>query len=118
MNPFDPSKILHDEKGVFADNAKLVERTLLYRVIDFEQPFVGRLVYDGWWFRQIVTINGVRVWVRISWLRIHRRLEFVLPIDLDPDQRAGRIDIEFGLGLSMRRFQVTVGGIVCYDEIC
>lgn len=118
MNPFDPSRILLDEKGVFADNARLVERTLLYRVIDFEQPFVGRFVYDGWWFRQVVTINGLRVWVRISWLRIHRRLEFVLPVELDPEQRPCRIDIEFGVGLSMRRFQITVGGMVCYDEIC
>jgi len=118
MNPFDPSRILLDEKGVFADSAKLVERTLLYRVIDFEQPFAARLVYDGWWFRQMVTINGFRVWTRISWLRIHRRLEFSLPGEVDPDRRACRIDIEFGFGLSMRRFQVTVGGIVCYDEIC
>lgn len=118
MNPFDPSRILVDERGVFGEGAKLVQRGLLRRVIDFETPFQGRLIYDGKWFRQIVEINGVVVWYRISWLRIHRKLEFQLPSSETGRLSPGRIDIDFGIGLSMRRFQVTIDGIVFYDEIC
>lgn len=117
INPFDASKILVDEKGVFADGATLKRRSLLFRVIDFEIPFHGRLVYDGWWFWQRVTLDGVRVWSKISWLRIEPRFEFRLPVELDPQQSVCRIDIIFGFGLSIRRFQVTVGGIIAYDEI-
>lgn len=116
-NPFDASKILVDEQGVFADGAKLVRRSLLYRVIDFEQPFRGRLIYDGWWFRQRVTVEAMPVWLRISWLRIERQLEFRLPKQVDSQMRNCRIDIHFGPGLWIRRFQVTVGGMIAYDEI-
>jgi len=118
MNPFDASKILVDDRGVFADGAKLIRGSFLYRDIDFESPFQGRLVYDGWWFRQLVQVSGVRAWMRISWLKIHRKIEFVLPAEIDPLLRKCCIDIHFGTGLSIRRFQVTVGGIVSYDEIC
>jgi hypothetical protein len=118
MNPFDPSHILVDERGVFGDSAKLVQRGLLRRVIDFEQPFQGRLIYDGKWFRQKVEINGAPAWYRVSWLRIHRKLEFRLPAGLSDLPSQCRIDIDFGIGLSIRRFQVTIGGIVFYDEIC
>jgi hypothetical protein len=118
MNPFDPSQILVDERGVFGDSGKLVRRSLLHRVIDFERPFQGRLIYDGKWFRQVVEINGIQAWYRISWLRIHRKLEFQLPAALVANSPACRIDIDFGIGLSIRRFQVTIDGIVFYDEIC
>ncbi len=117
VNPFDAPPILVDEKGVFADNAKRIRGFFLHRVIDFTEPFAGRLVYDGWWFRQIVTVNGIRTWYRISWLQIHRVVEFKLPVDVDSLQRLCRIDIHFGRGLQIRRFQVTIGGIVAYDEI-
>jgi len=117
INPFEASKILADEKGVFADGAKLWRRTLLFRVIDFKIPFHGRLVYDGWWFWQRVTIDGIRVWSKISWLRIEPKVEFRLPEEFDPQKSVCRIDINFGLGLSIRRFQVTVGGVIAYDEI-
>ncbi|MGV3483968.1 MAG: hypothetical protein ACO1RT_06085 [Planctomycetaceae bacterium] len=117
INPFDASRILVDEKGVFADDAKLVRGSFLFRVIDFEQPFKGRLVYDGWWFWQRVTIDGLRVWSQISWLRIERAIHFRLPAELDSQSRECRIDIQFGPGLRIRRFQVTVAGITAYDEI-
>jgi hypothetical protein len=118
VNPFDAAKILVDEKGVFADGAKLIRGMLVFRVIDFEIPFKGRLVYDGWWFWQRVTVDGIRVWSKISWLRIERQVEFTLPAAVDPLQSRCRIDIHFGPGLTIRRFQVTVAGVVSYDEIC
>jgi hypothetical protein len=117
VNPFAASKILVDEKGVFADHATLVRGSFLYRVIDFELPFRGRFVYNGWWFRQLVQIDDYRTWMKISWLQIHRRIEFVLPAEIDPQCRKCLIEIHFGTGLRIRRFQVTVGGIVVYDEI-
>lgn len=117
VNPFDASKILLNEKGIFADGAKLVRRSLLYRVIDFQHPFQGRLVYDGWWFRQRVSVEAMPVWSRISWLRIERQLEFTLPREVDSQSRNCRIDIHFSPGLWIRRFQVTVGGAIAYDEI-
>jgi len=118
VNPFDPSRLLLDEKGVFADGAKLRKRRFLFRAIDFETPFQGRLVYDSWWFLQRVTIDGIRVWSRISWLRIEREMEFALPKEVDAQCTRCRIEINFGIALSIRRFQVTVAGITAYDEIC
>jgi len=118
INPFDASRILEDEQGVFADGAKLVQRALLFRVIDFELPFQGRFVYDGWWFWQRVSIEGIRVWSKISWLRIERKVQFQLPKEVDALSPPCQIDIHFGPGLSIRRFQVTIAGVVAYDEIC
>ncbi len=117
-NPFAAAKILDDEKGVFADGAKRIRGMLVYRVIDFEIPFKGRFVYDGWWFWQRVTIAGIRVWSKVSWLRIERQVVFTLPAAVDSLQRQCRIDIHFGPSLTIRRFQVTVAGVVAYDEIC
>ena len=118
VNPFEPSQALTQEKGVFADGAKLIRRTLLYRSIEFTLPFAGKLVYDGWWFWQRVTINGDLVWSKISWLRIEPSITFQLSDSIDPKASVAQIEIQFGPGLLIRRFQVIVNGVVAYDEIC
>jgi hypothetical protein len=116
-NPFAPATIISDERGVFADGAVRRRAWFVYRVIEFSQPFVGELVYDGWWFRQKVMVDGITLWWRISWVSFHKQIDFRLPAEIDPDQRAVRIQIDFGRGLSIRRFQVSVDGMIAYDEI-
>ncbi len=116
-NPFAPSTILPDERGVFADGAVRQQAGFVYRVIEFTHPFVGELVYDGWWFRQKVSINGRTLWWRISWVNFYKQIEFQLPPEIDVDERPLRIEIHFGRGLSIRRFQVSVAGMIVYDEI-
>lgn len=117
VNPFAPCPILVEERGVFADGAVLRRAYFVHREIEFQTPLVGLLVYDGWWFRQAVSFNGQRLWSRITWVRFHDRIEFQLPAELDPSRPMVRIDIRFGRGLGIRRFQVTVDGIAVYDEI-
>jgi len=116
LNPYDAPRTVTEPVGVFADGATRITGTLLYRVIDFRDPFVGLLVYDGWWFWQRVTMNGQRVWSKISWLRIEPVVEFTLPESIDATRRVCRIEIQFGPGLMIRRFQVTVAGMIAYDE--
>jgi len=117
LNPFAPATILDDERGVFANSATRRRAMFVYRKIEFTEPFRGELVYDGWWFRQQVTINGMTTWWRVSWVSFHKLIEFNLPAEVDSRQSPVRIDIQFGRGLGIRRFQVTIGGIIAYDEI-
>lgn len=116
-NPFAPAAILPDERGVFADGAVRRSGFFVHRCIRFSSPFVGDLVYDGWWFRQKVTVNGITLWWRISWVSFHKRIEFRLPAEIDPAEPPVRIVINFGRALSIRRFQVSVAGRIAYDEI-
>ncbi len=116
-NPFAPTTILPNERGVFADGAVRKRAFFVYRAIDFSSPFVGELIYDGWWFRQKVSINGITLWWRVSWVSFHKQIEFHLPPQIDGSESAVRIDIHFGRGLGIRRFQVTVAGMIAYDEI-
>jgi hypothetical protein len=64
-----------------------------------------------------VSVNGIALWRRISWVSFHKQIDFVLPPNIDPAERAVRIEIRFGRALRIRRFQVTIGGIIAYDEI-
>ena len=89
----------------------------MYRVIEFDAPIACQMVYDGWWFRQKIEINGHVAWVRISWLTIHRKVEFRVPKSVDASEPEGRIEIEFGRGLGIRRFRVWLAGELAYDEI-
>jgi hypothetical protein len=116
-NPFAPTTNLPNERGVFADGATRRQAGFVYRVIEFTDPFVGELIYDGWWFRQQVSIDGRTLWRRISWARFYKQIDFHLPPEIDNAERPVRIDIQFGLGLSIRRFQVSVAGMIAYDEI-
>lgn len=117
VNPFAPAAILDDERGVFGDGSIRRRAAFVYREIEFTEPFSGFLVYDGWWFRQRVSINGIGVWWRISWTSFHKRIDFRMPAEVDAKESPARIDICFGRGLGIRRFQVTIGGIIAYDEI-
>lgn len=115
-NPFAVSTLLPPEQGVFGD-ARRVRGGFLYRVIDFESPLATRMVYSGWWFRQQIQFDGEVVWFRISWLTILRQAEFELPLHVGPNRLAGKVEIEFGRGLMIRRFRVWISGQLAYDEL-
>lgn len=117
LNPFAPSSILPEEQGVFADGAVLLRKYFLHREIEFTKPCPFRLVYDGWWFRQVLMINDHPVWREITWVRFRDRIDFRLPAAVDPQQTPGRIEIRFVRGIHIRRFTVTLGGLTIYDEI-
>jgi len=116
-NPFSPASIIEEERGVFADGAIRRQAFFVHRRIEFTKPIAFDFVYDGWWFRQVVKINGTAVWWRISWTTFYKTIEFELPEDVDQARSPVRIDIRFGQGLSIRRFQVTIAGQTAYDEI-
>ena len=133
-NPFEPPVELPSEKGVFADHATLVKRRFLFRVIQYQHPFTGTLVYSGWWFRQKIEINGSVVWWKVSWLNIDRDVSFTIPVEVlsgkqvnedgpqlnhsGPSQPIrGRIEIQFTRGLQIRRFRLWLDNTIVYDEI-
>ena len=116
-NPFQPTSNITEDRGVFADFAVRRRSAFLYRVIDFEQPFVGRLVYTGWWFRQAVYINGLPAWFRISWTKIHTSIAFPLPESVDTKKSLGQLEINFTRGLTIRRFRIWIDSKIVYDEI-
>ncbi len=118
VNPFQPTTLSTQERGVFADHARRLDHGFLYRVIELGAPLPLHFVYDAWWFWQRVYVNDVRVWSKISWLRIEPSVACKLPPTIDPQQRLLRVDVQFGPGLRFRRFQIVIGGIVEYDEIC
>ncbi|TWU55740.1 hypothetical protein [Rubripirellula reticaptiva] len=115
-NPFSPSLLIADEKGVCGD-VRLVRSSFLFRVIDLGLPLPCRLTYSGWWFLQRVWIDDRKVWSTVSWLALARRIEFPLPADLDERRRTIRIEIDFRPGLMIRRFRVWVGEELALDQI-
>lgn len=124
LNPFSVCAHSPLYRGSFAEHGVLLRRGFLYRVIDIQEPFVGELTYNGWWFRQTVEINGQSQWFQISWLKIHSQLEFTLPawIEVDPawgeaENRRMSIEIGFSRGLTIRRFRIWLAGRILYDEI-
>lgn len=116
-NPFAPATIIDEERGVFADGAIRRSAFFVHRRIEFTKPLAFELLYDGWWFRQVVKVNDIAVWRRISWTTFYKQIEFRLPADVDPSGSLVRIDIRFAQGLSIRRFQVTIADRIAYDEI-
>ncbi len=116
LNPFVAPATPSDERGVFG-NARRLRSSFLYRVIQLEAPYCCRIVYDGWWFRQKIEVNGEVVWFQISWLTIRRHLEFKVPASLASDQPDARIEIDFGRSLMIRRFRLWIDGQIAYDEI-
>lgn len=115
-NPFAPPSSVTLERGVFG-GARQKRSGFLYRVIDIDSPVQTQLVYSGWWFRQKLELDGLLVWFRISWLTITRQADFRLPASIDPDQSPGKLEIEFGRGLAIRRFRVWIQDQLIYDEI-
>jgi hypothetical protein len=114
-NPFSAT-LVTNQRGVFG-GARRLRSGFLFRVIELESPFPCRLVYDGWWFRQKIEVNDQLAWFQISWLTIRRRVEFAIPASVDATQPPARIEIEFGRGLSIRRFRVWIDGQIAYDEV-
>ncbi len=115
-NPFSASSLETDERGVFGD-ARRIRAGFLFRVIQIDAPVICRIVYDGWWFRQKIEVDGELVWRQISWLTIRRHVKFKLPAKLDQSQPEAAIEIDFGRSLTIRRFRVWIGGQIVYDEI-
>ena len=115
-NPFSVPAQIAEERGVFGD-AKRLKGGFLYRVIEIKAPFPCQLVYDGWWFRQTVDLNGIRAWSQISWLNIQREVEFAVPSSVNPACGWVRIEINFGRTLFIRRFRVWIDELMVYDEI-
>ncbi len=116
-NPFQPTSDLTEDRGVYADFAVRRRSAFLYRVIDFERPFKGQLVYTGWWFRQAVYIDGHPAWFRISWTKIHTSIAFQLPESINPQQNLGQLEIDFTRALTIRRFRIWIDSKIVYDEI-
>ncbi len=115
-NPFAVSTILPPQRGVFGE-ARRIRGGFLFRVIEFQSPLTTRMVYSGWWFRQKIEFDGQVVWFRISWLTILREAEFTLPSPIGSEPLPGKVEIEFGRGLMIRRFRVWISGQLAYDEI-
>jgi hypothetical protein len=115
-NPFSVPTELPDERGVFGE-ARLIRKGFLYRVIEIESPFHFQLVYDGWWFRQTVKINGLMAWSQISWLKIERDAEFDLPSEVSADPLRCKIEINFAKALLIRRFRIWIDNHLAYDEV-
>lgn len=101
---------------MFGD-ARRVRAGFLHRELDITRPVTCRVVYDGWWFRQKIEINGHQAWFQISWLTIRRKIDFRLPAAVDPQQPRARVEIDFGPGLSIRRFRLWLDGQIAYDEV-
>jgi len=115
-NPFAVSTLLPPERGVFG-GVQRIRGGFLYRILEFESPLSTRMVYSGWWFRQKIEFDGQVVWWRISWLTILRRAEFEIPRRGVAGGVPGKVEIEFGRGLMIRRFRVWIDEQLAYDEI-
>lgn len=115
-NPFSVPNQIPEERGIFG-NAKRTRGGFLFRVIEFDDPFPCKMIYDGWWFRQKVHMNGQRAWSQISWLTIEREAEFQVPPSVAAAQPRAKIEINFGRSLLIRRFRLWIDGQIVYDEI-
>ncbi|KAA5543615.1 hypothetical protein FYK55_10410 [Roseiconus nitratireducens] len=116
-NPYAVTTATAGQPGFFGEHAELVRGTFLYRVVQVSHPVRLRFVYSGWWFRQTIELDGHTVWGQISWMAIRRQAEFRLPVELDPQQRSGRMEIEFSRGLRIRRFRIWIDQTLIYDEV-
>ena len=64
VNPYAVTSHVDTAERAYGDHARLVQSSFLFRVIEFDRPFEGRLRYSCWWWRQRIEINGHRVWFR------------------------------------------------------
>lgn len=145
-NPYSATTNLTSRDGIFADSAILVRSSFLYRIIRLLRPELGQdkdssrqadeglvdettasetdlIIYSGWWFWQRVTFNGHRVWSKVSWVALNREIEFRIPAgfsrsSIDQNrERVGKIEIDFGPGLRIRRFRLWMDDVIVLDEI-
>ena len=115
-NPFSAPNPVPDQRGVFG-NARKLRTGFLFRVIEIDAPIPCRLVYDGWWFRQKIEVNGTIAWFQVSWLTIRRHVKFRIPKQVHPAEPQAAIEIDFGPSLMIRRFRLWVAEHLVYDEI-
>ncbi len=118
MNPYEVTAPMQAPPVAFAlaDLAERDKGTFVYRRLNLHWPVEAELEYSGWNFLQRLWINGQLVWKRISWVSFHRRIDFVMPKSVDPEQHHGVIEIDFARALRIRRFLVRLGDRVVYDE--
>ena len=114
-NPYQTPPNVEDEVGIFCDHARLTGSSFLFRKIQFQHPFVGELLYSGWWFWQRIYVCEQRVWSRISWTTIDRHICFQMPGEIELNQ--GRLEIQFVQGLRISRFRVWIDENLVFDEI-
>jgi len=128
-NPFAPTAEVLQQPAIFGD-AQLAREAFLFRVIDLKTPIACRLTYSGWWFVQRISVDGRRVWWKVSWLNLERVIRFSVPHRIESaigaetgageaDQNLidGRIEIDFGRGLRIRRFRVWFDDELTFDQI-
>ncbi|MEL6898111.1 MAG: hypothetical protein AAFP90_18590 [Planctomycetota bacterium] len=116
INPYAPAAPIDQPKGVFGDHATLIRQTFLYRVIEITDPLDLEIVYDGWWFRQTVIVNGESCWWQLTWLSFANRIEFTLPAGVDELERRCEIEIGFARGANIKRFSLRLDDYLVYDE--
>ncbi|MEM6471628.1 MAG: hypothetical protein AAF802_18860 [Planctomycetota bacterium] len=115
VNPFAPESVSASPEGYFGELASCLRATFLYREISIKHPSELELVYNGWWFRQRITLNGCEVWSKISWVTIEPSLEFPIAKEIMPGGGTGRIEIHFSRGLMIRSFRVWINEQLVYD---
>ncbi|QDT09597.1 hypothetical protein [Planctomycetes bacterium K23_9] len=142
-NPYSAATNIPSEQGIFAESADLLRSAFLYRMIRVHDPNQGSspaagetesefgnasrngtlITYSGWWFWQRVVVDNRRVWSKVSWVALNREITFRIPSTESSaqrsaaDERSGRIEIDFGPGLRIRRFRVWVDAEIIFDEI-
>ncbi len=116
LNPYASPPPIEESPGQLMHRDTRVARGLLHRTITFAEPFQAQLDYDGKYFRQRVYVGQICVWHRISWLRIHPRIDFVWPAEVAGTAKPGRIEMKFNHLLQIVRFTVYCDGVVIYNE--
>lgn len=101
---------------MFGDHAVLRGKGFLYREIELTGQFDGRLRYSGWWFVQRIYFSDQLLWHRITWISIAREVQFELPAT-DGQLVPVTLRIDCDARLLFRRFQLSAGGTILYDEI-
>ncbi len=115
-NPYrSPSPVQH-QGVVYGDYAKRRRGGFLFREIELTGRFDGVLRYTGWWFVQRVFLNDRRLWWKISWLTLQRRVDFRLP-DATGQAVDATLQMDFDARLRFRRFQLIADDVSIYDEI-
>ncbi|MEM9827817.1 MAG: hypothetical protein AAF958_14595 [Planctomycetota bacterium] len=117
LNPYAPASEIGPESGSSFADSKRLRGGFLFRELQLDGCFPCQFRYTGWWFVQRVYINEKCLWWEISWLTLRRHISINLPADIDPQRRSLDVEIQFGRGLLMSRFQVWIGGQTVYDEL-
>lgn len=112
-NPYESPRLTREPHRIEYPNARILQSGFLYRKVEFSRPFAGTLTYDSWWWRQRVQLDGNTLWFRISWRKIHDRIEFVIP---SQPAMPALLEITFGRNLAILRFKISVRGELIFDE--